>query len=201
MRQHPRKTNPGVRDGVVQKKNRTDPSPGYRNWIQEMPEIDRQRPGPGHRHLLRKSDVARFVRLIPNWAELSRGLDAIVLAPGSERADGTYSGDVIRIHAWTRELGRPAPRGFAEGHARLLARLNVAVRELDRESVWIEWTEAAARGYQLLHVFLHELGHHADRMSTRSQRESSRGESWAEEFAVRRADGLWEPYVKTFGDF
>lgn len=58
--------------GLVQKKNRVDPSPGYRNWTQDVTVIDRRRPGAGYRHLLRKGDVERFAGLPEDWGELSR---------------------------------------------------------------------------------------------------------------------------------
>ena len=35
------------------------------------------------------------------------------------------------------------------------------------------FTEASARGFQLMHMFLHELGHYHDRMTTRSKRFAS----------------------------
>jgi len=53
--------------------------------------------------------------------------------------------------------------------------------------------------YQLLHIFLHELGHHCDRMSTKSRRDSGRGEPFAEEWAYRYERVLWDRYLETFG--
>lgn len=50
-------------------------------------------------------------------------------------------------------------------------------------------------------MFLHELGHHVDRISTRSRRESSRGEAFAEDFALRRAERLWPAFVAAFGEW
>lgn len=52
---------------------------------------------------------------------------------------------------------------------------------------------------QLRHILLHELGHHHDRMTTRSQFESSRGENYAEQYALRYADGIWDEYFRLFG--
>ena len=45
-----------------------------------MPAIDKERPGPGHRHYLGKRHVVGFIELLPDWAELSKGLDAILLS-------------------------------------------------------------------------------------------------------------------------
>jgi hypothetical protein len=50
-----------------------------------------------------------------------------------------------------------------------------------------------------MHILLHELGHHHDRMTTRSQRYCGRGESYAEQYALRFADQLWDAYFKAFG--
>jgi hypothetical protein len=49
----------------------------------------------------------------------------------------------------------------------------------------VKWTENTARAYQLLYMFLHELGHHHDRMTTRSRRATARGEPYAESYANR----------------
>jgi hypothetical protein len=76
-----RKSAPGVKGGVVQRKNNWAETPGYDITPQPRPFIDRQRPGAGYRHLLER-DVERFVELLPDWEELSQGLNAIVLAPG-----------------------------------------------------------------------------------------------------------------------
>jgi hypothetical protein len=50
-----------------------------------------------------------------------------------------------------------------------------------------------------MHVLLHELGHHHDRMTTRSRNEAARGESYAETYANRYADRIWEAYEAEFG--
>lgn len=55
------------------------------------------------------------------------------------------------------------------------------------------------RAFQLMHVLLHELGHHHDRISTRSKVRSSRGEGYAESYAVRYSNCLWEAYASEFG--
>lgn len=55
------------------------------------------------------------------------------------------------------------------------------------------------RAYQLLHVALHELGHHHDRMTTKSKRRASRGEGFAERHALNYGDRIWERYLEAFG--
>ncbi|MCH7873623.1 MAG: hypothetical protein IID33_18140, partial [Planctomycetes bacterium] len=47
-----RKTTPRVVKGKVQRKNRSAQTPDYWNTPQNIPVIDRRKPGPGHRHIL-----------------------------------------------------------------------------------------------------------------------------------------------------
>ena len=61
------------------------------------------------------------------------------------------------------------------------------------------WTEAQARAFQLLHILPHELGHHHDRMTTRTRRYAARGEPYAEEYANRVLDDVWPAYISRFG--
>ncbi len=199
MRQYPRRTNPGVRNGEVQKKNRTDLSPHYNNYYQETPVVDRRRPGRGFKHLLRKSDVVSFLELLPDWEELSTGLDAVVLAPGNGDRQGWYGDGVVAVCAWPRELPQEYDDSFATDHRPLLDRLGVATSSRPKSKTLVHWTEATARAFQLLHVLLHELGHHHDRMTTKSRRECSRGETYAEDYALRYADQIWDRYFQVFG--
>lgn len=60
-------------------------------------------------------------------------------------------------------------------------------------------TDSQARAYQLLHIFLHELGHHHDRMTTKRQLSTSRGEPYAEAYARRHEGLIWDRYLKVFG--
>ena len=50
-----------------------------------------------------------------------------------------------------------------------------------------------------MHVFLHELGHHHDRITTRSMQTPSRGEGYAEEYAHRYGEQMWQKYFDVFG--
>ena len=71
--------------------------------------------------------------------------------------------------------------------------------ELPGSALILELTESTVMAYQLLHIFLHELGHHHDRMSTRSQRRSSRGERYAEHYACAYEERIWQSYLRVFG--
>jgi hypothetical protein len=46
---------------------------------------------------------------------------------------------------------------------------------------------------------LHELGHHHDRMTTRSRRVGCRGEGYAEGYAWEYERLVWDRYLATFG--
>ena len=95
-----RKATPRDKRGRVQKKNNWVETPGYYNTPQALPFIDRRRPGAGYRHFLKKRDIYAFIDLLPDWPELSRGLNAIVLAPGQWDADGYHLPGVVHLCAW-----------------------------------------------------------------------------------------------------
>ncbi len=82
----------------------------------------------------------------------------------------------------------------------MLDRLGVRSHEI-KNGVMCEFTELQARAYQLLHILLHELGHHHDRMTTKSKVRASRGEPYAENYALVHEARIWEQYQKTFGVF
>jgi hypothetical protein len=110
---------------------------------------------------------------------------------------GYYRSGELAVCAWEASLWdeNSCPR-WLRAHGGVLERLGVVVRKRGPRLV-TEWTEEQARAFQLLHVFLHELGHHADRMTTRSRRGPARGESFAESFAGGVANLVWD-YVRVF---
>jgi len=194
-----RKSAPKVRDGKVQKKNRTELSLHYKNYVQNETMIDRLSPGTGYRHYLLKRDVAKFIGILPDWDELSKGLDAIILAPGNSDTLGWHVPGLVAVCAWERELTSEWMSGFVEDHRPVLDRLGVRIESRSGDEDFVHWTEASIKGFQLMHILLHELGHHHDRMTTRWQTESSRGEQFAEDYALRYADRIWDAYFKLFG--
>lgn len=199
MRHFPRKTAPGVRRGRVQRKNNWAPTPNCYNTPQKVPAIDWRRPGPGYQHLLRKRDVRAFVGLLPDWDELSRGLRVILLDAGRSDCAGWYNHGLVAVTAWEENLEWVADASWVAEHAALLNRLRVECVLTPDADILVRWTEAQARAYQLLHILLHELGHHHDRMTTRSRRECARGEAFAEEYAYRHEALIWERYLAEFG--
>ena len=177
-----RRARPRVRHGRVQPQNRIRETPSY--WNTRLPDIviDVLRPGRGHRHVVRKRDVEAFIELIPDWAELSRGLSAVILDEGGD-CDGYYAaGRVIAICAFERDLVVDRDAEYVRAHAGIFERLGVET-EPHAEGALVHFTRGTARAFLLLHVFLHELGHHVDRMTTRSRHDCARGEPFAEAFA------------------
>ena len=156
----------------MRRKNNWEPTPSDHTRVEQpFPLVIRERPGRGRRHLLAKRDVHAFVELLPDWGELSRGLRAIVLAPGEDDAHGWHDLGTVAVCAWDEGLWQWVEPEFFDEHRDILVRLGVpaergAVR--GEEAVHLLWTEATARAFQLLHILLHELGHHHDRMTTRS---------------------------------
>ncbi|MBI5864425.1 MAG: hypothetical protein HZB38_07955 [Planctomycetes bacterium] len=194
-----RKTTPGVRDGRVQKKNRAARSTHPYDVDRDIPEIYRERPGTDHRHLLLQRDIVRFVRLLPDWDELARGLNAVVLAHEEPGAMGWYQPGIVAICAWPRELWIDHDPDFVEAHRGIYDRLGISCQRLARWGFRVKYTESAARAFQLLHIFLHELGHHHDRITTRSGRDAARGESYAERYALQYESVIFDRYFDEFG--
>lgn len=163
------------------------------------PVIEKERPGRGYRHILRKSDLLAFIEMIPDWDELSAGLKGILLTEGDPHDFGWYFEEgVIGLCAWPRGLWLELPGEFYDENAGVLDRLGVeCVRR--KGCVQARFTEGQARAYMLLNIFLHELGHHRDRMTTRSRKYSARGEGYAEDYALTHERRIWDAYMRRFG--
>ena len=81
----------------------------------------------------------------------------------------------------------------------LIQRLEVPVERVERRKYICKFDEQTARAFQLLDVLLHEIGHHHDRMTTRSKVDAARGEDYAEEYARKYQSIIWDRYIETFG--
>ena len=198
MRAYKRRTATTATTGRVANKDRFDETPNYWNTPQKIPVIDKERPGRGYKHVLRKDDILRFINILPHWDELSEGLDAIVLCEGEHDGFGWYTEGVVGICAWERDIWIQVGQDFVNEHAELFALLGV---ETEQRAPWVlcKFTEAQARAFQLVNILLHELGHHHDRMTTRSRLYCARGEPYAEEYARRYERIIWDRYVEEFG--
>lgn len=100
--------------------------------------------------------------------------------------------------AWDREIVVERSRRYVLDHAQILDRLGV-LADAHCDEMRLHFTEGTARAFLLLHVFLHELGHHVDRMSTRSRRRCARGEAFAEAFAFELEERVRDAYFRTIG--
>jgi hypothetical protein len=200
MKRVNRKSAPNVKSGRVQKQNNWDLTTDYYNTEQIMPLVDRKRPGVGYRHVLKQKDIHQFLSILPDWTELSKGLNAIVLAPGYCGLEGYHLPGVVHVCAWEDDLWTTRQRKYYERDRDIFDRLAVPCvpSESDSEEVVCQFNELQVRAYQLLRVLLHELGHHHDRMNTRSQIKASRGEPYAEEYSRKYESQIWVKYQETF---
>ena len=199
MRTFHRRTAPRVKRGKVQRKNRSAPTPNCYNTPQPRPVIDRRKPGFGYRHVLRKADIERFISLLPNWRRLSQGLNVILLDRGDGDCAGWHRPGVVAICAWERELWYETSAGWHGEHRCVLEQIGVPFESTDDGRMLLQWTESTVRAYQLTHILLHELGHHHDRMTTRSRRRACRGEDYAERYALQNSRLIWDRFLREFG--
>jgi hypothetical protein len=193
-----------VKGGVVQKKNNATSTGDY--YLEAMThwKFEQSRPSPGFKHVVSKRDLDRFIEIVPDFEELSRGLDAIILRKGSDDFFGLYrsgwtQNGTIHLSAWRSEMYLPMSKELYEAHPELMERLNVPYDE-DDPLVWrtYHFTKETARVFMLLDVFLQELGHHHDRVTSKRKKRCGRGESYAEEIARTTATKLWPEYLKRF---
>ena len=192
-----RKSTPQVKNGRVQKKHNGHETADYYNSPQRLPVIDRKRPGPGYRHVLKQKDIHDFINILPNWPELSKGLNGIILAPGEWGTYGYHLPGVVHICAWDKEYWFALTSQGYEDEREFLELLGVPI-ERRKGGVLCKFNENTARAHQLLGTLLHELGHHYDRITTKSQIDASRGEPYADEYARRYAERIWDSYTKVF---
>jgi len=192
-----RRTATKVKDGRVQRKNHHVPT-GHGGYV-----LERESPGRGFRHAVSKRDVQAFVDIIPDWHRYSERLERIVLATPVDSCDGAHEffyreeTGAIFLYAWREDFWIELPFPYFDAHLRIFEALGVAYSR-NKGSVTCRFTEAQARAFMLLHVFMHELGHHYDRIHQKHLH-SSKGEDYAERFATDRFDHLLTAYVAVFG--
>ena len=209
MPRYYRRTTPKVRKGKVQRKNRWAPTPSWRNTPQACPAFDKERPGRGYRHLVRKPQLYGFIELLPEWDDLAVGLNAVLLAAGEPGCLGWHDPGIVAVCAWDRAIAwEDCCPGFYHDHEALFEKLGIpcypyasSPRAEELDCVRVGFDESTAGAFLLIHVLIHELGHHHDRMTSRSQEHATRGESYAEEYARRWEDTILDRYTKAFGRF
>ncbi|MEL6179782.1 MAG: hypothetical protein AAFS10_12560, partial [Myxococcota bacterium] len=131
---------------------------------------------------------------------LSQGLQGIVLGNGAKYCYGWYNEGLLAINAWSRAIVEVWYRAFFDDHRVILDRLMIPYEFDDARpgDVIVHFTPKTAGAFLLTHVFLHELGHHTDRMGSRRQAHLSRGEDYAEHFALDMADMIWDDFFRAF---
>src|SRR5262249_49519134 len=117
-------------------------------------------------------------------------------------ADGWWRPGIVAVCGWERELYSRQYAHYFEAHRDIYERLGVPWEKIsdseDEPQYVCRFTEASARAYQLLHIFLHELGHHHDYMTTRSKRDAARGEPYAEAYARKYEAILFDRFAEKF---
>lgn len=198
MRRTHRRTATRVVGGRVLRKNNWTPASGdFYALDQADVELDRRSPGKNYRHLVSIAQLREFIKLLPQWETVAIGLNAIVLDEGQD-CMGWHRYGVVAVCAWERELWwDDCDPGFEREHRSILDLLSVQ-RGVTDESVEVRWTEEQARAFQLLHILPHELGHHHDRMTTRRQQRTGRGEAYAESYAETVMETVWPRYQQRF---
>jgi hypothetical protein len=192
-----RRTATKVKDGCVQRKNRHRPT-GHDGFV-----LDRESPGREFRHVVSKRDVQAFIDIVPDWHRLSERLERIVLSSRGDGADGVHvfyhreETGAIFLHAWRDDLWSDLNTGYFNSHQQIFETLGVSYNRKE-DCVTCRFTEAQARAFMLLHVFMHELGHHYDRIHQKHLN-STKGEAYAERFATSRFEQLFPEYVRLFG--
>jgi hypothetical protein len=160
--------------------------------------IDRKRSAPGYKHLVNEKDLNCFIGLIPDWQELSKGLKAIVMDRGGyDSPMGQYSGGIIVVSAWENEISGEFYIDFLDEHKFILDLIGVD-SEPRGKYCYVDFDRNSAKAFLLLHIFLHELGHHVDCMDSKSRKQPSRGEQFAEDWANEYAEILFDSYVDHF---
>lgn len=195
-----RKTTPKVRNGKVQKKNRHQPT--RQNSL--VVGLEKS----SCRHVLTKEDIWKFLRLIPDWKRVSKDLDLIFLANESEDdegCDGWYwslrNCPQIALNGWEEDLRKYVGPNYYHSHQALFNRLGLELQkdaESEEDYRYLQFDEDSAKAFQLLHIFLHELGHHHYRITKGRSNGEIGSEQYAESYAYKLEKQVWPRYREAF---
>lgn len=148
---------------------------------------------------MKVEDIKAFIAIIPDWEELSKGVDAIALLPYDEFVYGTYNlSGIIKLRAWPAQLWSEMHLDVEARKDWLLKALQVEIEELSYGGYLVKFTENQAKAFQLLGTFLHELGHHVDRMNCRGKHDCPGGEPFAINFEHDMQKKVWPEFVRRF---
>lgn len=124
-------------------------------------------------------------------------MNVILLSRGQKGTDGWYAGTVIAISAWERDPWRSFDAEYYHEHRELLDKIGVPCAK-NGSGYLCEFTDATIRAFQLLHIFIHELGHHYDRITSHRRAEAGRGEYYAENYALQYQEYIWRRFIDNF---
>ncbi|MCG8426998.1 MAG: hypothetical protein MI754_06550 [Chromatiales bacterium] len=183
--------------GLTQRKN------NHLKTAREGYVVDRVRPDKGYKHVITKKDIHDFTDLIPDWDDISIGIKSVILDAGSSAFDGLYrhfsyeGTGIIWLSAWPEALWTEFTDDYFSEHQWHFDRLGVVYEK--RGDDWLcHFTKSQAKAFMLLHIFLHELGHHIDKLRSRKQNVMRGGETFAEQYANTMFTELWAAYVGKF---
>ncbi|BBM86866.1 hypothetical protein [Candidatus Uabimicrobium amorphum] len=86
-------------------------------------------------------------------------------------------------------------RGEIELYTAMISEQTIDIYSVD---YLCKFTRETIRDYQLLHILLHELGHHQDCTTTPGKGYLIRGEEYAEIYARKYEKSIWDTYFAVF---
>ena len=98
----------------------------------------------------------------------------------------------------TISYGRTAGVNSSESTHKTLELLNIPYEQINKDYYRVEFTINSAKAFMLIHIFMHELGHHLDRMTSRRQEYCGRGEEFAENWALIHETEMYERYCRYY---
>ena len=106
---------------------------------------------------------------------------------------------MIVLNSWENDLTTLVFNAdYIKQHRALFDRLGVEITKSDSGSSMLRFDEDSARAFQLLHIFLHELGHHHYRIMHGRGRDGGT-EKYAETYAFKMERKIWKRYCEAFG--
>jgi hypothetical protein len=193
-----RRTDPKVTGGKTLKKNNWDHTVRRAFLGPDDIFVERHNPGKGYKHVVSRRQVTAFLNLLPDWGEISQGFRGVILDEGGQDRDGWYNFGTVGLCAWEEDLWITVTEAYNSEHAEVFGMLGVESEHRDDEHL-LKYTLRQATAFALMHVLLHELGHHHDCITTRWQAASARGEGYAERYALEYAPTIWDRYQDAFG--
>ena len=120
----------------------------------------------------------------------------------NDEVDGYYEyprHPMIVLNSWEDDLTTLVFNSdYIKHHRALFERLGVAITENEVGSPMLRFDEDSARAFQLLHILLHELGHHHYRIMHGRGRYGG-SEKYAETYAFKMERKIWKRYCEAFG--